>query len=126
MNNDLPGIHEEDLAGYQKDKRLREGLGGVYHFLPAFFVILFGTFLSLTFLEKIGFWTGYAGAAVAFFCCLITLLKRRSIRPVSPYTGKPLQRFKNLSAPPGYSEIIYVDRDTEKYWVETFGTPPST
>lgn len=55
MNNDLAGIHAEDLAGYRKDKPLREGLGGVYHFLPAFFAILFAASLALTFLEQISF-----------------------------------------------------------------------
>ncbi|MES2981877.1 MAG: hypothetical protein V4727_06155 [Verrucomicrobiota bacterium] len=52
------------------------------------------------------------------FCLVIlsyTILHEYRNTPLSARTGKPVQRYRNLSAPDGVLELLYVDESSKTF-----------
>ena len=107
----------EALEGYTEDKRSRRKFFWWYDFItvPALlgfigiFICVFCDVIPLS----IGSWCALAGCLAAGIGVMIHAYFST---PCSARTGKPMQVYRNLSAPEGVLELVYVDAESRSYF----------
>lgn len=113
----IPGIRIEELVGYTYDRRCcAQSFWGLYGMVRLLSLVGFVTLMVCLFLDLIRFSVYFWLSGV--FCMVIfiyTVLHEYRSTPLSAYSGKPVQRYRNLSAPDGVLELLYVDESTKTF-----------
>jgi hypothetical protein len=125
-SNKYPEISIESLAGYTEDARCRRAFLWSYYGIVWIAAAVFTVIIVSTVFGGVPFdWT-WGFAAVACIATMFVGIFRayRSI-PRSTQSGRPMQPYRNASAPEGVLEIIYVDPDSRTYFRHVFAVPPS-
>ncbi len=120
----MPGIHLESLAGYTRDKRSEKAFFGPYAYIqvPAllgFVGIIIGGFRGVIHFN-FGWW---CALILCWIACMGTMVHAYRSTPRSLRTGESMQRYRNLSAPDGVWEVIYVDEVSKTYFRRVYLQP---
>ena len=119
-----PEISIESLKGYTEDAEsrrafLRSNYGIVWLAAGGFVIIVGGMVFGYLRTDLYG--------ELAVVACLVAmflgLFRAYRSTPRSTRTGKPMQPYRNASAPEGVVELIYVDHESRTYFRHTFATP---
>lgn len=126
-----PEISIESLEGYTEDAESRRAFLWSYYGIvwlataglaTAGFVIIVGGMV-------LGYLRTDLYRELAVVACLVAmflgLVRACRSTPRSTRTGKPMQPYRNASAPEGVVEIIYVDHESRTYFRHTFAVPSS-
>lgn len=119
-----PEISIESLEGYTEDAESRRAfLQSHYRIVwlaAAGFVIIVGGMVF-------GYLRTDLYGELAVVACLVAmflgLVRAYGSIPRSTRTGKPMQAYRNTSAPEGVVEMIYVDHESRTYFRHTFAVP---
>lgn len=121
---DPPGLHLSELAGYSEDKA-----AGSRFFRPYLLVTLPSIAVFVICLLAIvvsGFHWGFFAAAVTAILLLgLFLLYAPFLPRKHPFTKEKLSIFRNLSAPEGFEELLFVDEVNKTYFRHAHRSPPS-
>ena len=112
-----PGIRLEALDGYTEDKRSRRKFLLPYSTLAIAAIIVL---LSIVSWHAIHEHPVSAGWYLAGGLCFVVIfgaigLAYRSV-PTSARTGRPMKCYRNLSAPEGVLELVYVDEESRTFF----------
>jgi len=112
-----PGIRLEALEGYTEDKRSRRKFLLPYSAVAVTAIIVL---VSIVAWHAIHERTVSAGWFLAGGLCFVVIfgsivLAYRSV-PISNRTGLPMKCYRNLSAPEGVVELLYVDEESRTFF----------
>ncbi len=116
-SNPIPGIRIEELVGYTYDRRCcAQSFWGLYGIVRLLSIVGFVTLVVCLFFDLIRFSVYFWLSGV--FCMVIyiyTVLHEYRSTPLSAHSGNPVQRYRNLSAPDGVLELLYVDESRKTF-----------
>jgi hypothetical protein len=119
-----PGIRLEALEGYTEDKRSKRQFLLPYSVLAVAAIIVLLSIFTRHAIHKSAMSLGWF--FVGGLCFVVILgaiaLAYRSV-PKSTRTGRPMKCYRNLSAPEGVIELLYVDEDSRTFFRNIYAVP---